>query len=199
MSRLEEALGEIVAALDNAGVSACLVGGIAVSARIEPRFTRDLDLAISVPDDAEAETLIHTLVRRGYRTVATVEQDAVGRLATARMKPPREVDEGGVVVDLLFASSGIEPEIVAAADLIRVFPSCAVPVARVGHLVALKLLSRDDERRPQDAVDLRALLPAVDEEEERLAREAIHAIVDRGYARGRSLEADLDLLLSKRL
>ncbi len=198
MSRLEEALGEIAAALTMAGASSCLVGGIAVSARIEPRFTRDLDLAISVADDAGAEALIHTLVRGGYRTIATVEQDAVGRLATARMKPPREVDEGGVVVDLLFASSGIEPEIVAAADLVEVFPACAVHVARVGHLVALKLLSRDDELRPQDAVDLRALLPAVDEEEEQLARDAIRAIVERGYSRGRALEAELERLLSRR-
>lgn len=32
-----------------------LVGGLAISARIEPRFTRDLDIAIAVENDARAE------------------------------------------------------------------------------------------------------------------------------------------------
>jgi hypothetical protein len=32
-----------------------------------------------------------------------------------------------------------------------------VPVARIGHLMALKVLARDDRRRPQDFDDLRAL------------------------------------------
>jgi hypothetical protein len=33
------------------------VGGLAVSSRCEPRFTRDLDLAVASPDDAAAEAL----------------------------------------------------------------------------------------------------------------------------------------------
>ena len=34
-----------------------LVGGLAVSARAEPRFTRDVDLAVAVVSDDEAERL----------------------------------------------------------------------------------------------------------------------------------------------
>lgn len=43
-------------------------------------------------------------------------------------------------MDLLFASSGIEHEIVAAADPLEVLPDLTVPVARTGHLIALKPL-----------------------------------------------------------
>ena len=40
-----------------------LIGGLAVSARSEPRFTRDADFAVSVGSDAEAED--DALVRAG--------------------------------------------------------------------------------------------------------------------------------------
>ena len=61
------------------------------------------------------------------------------------------------VIDLLFASSGIEPHVVAEAEPIELLPNLTIGVARTGHLIALKVLSRDDVRRPQDLVDLRAL------------------------------------------
>jgi hypothetical protein len=89
-----------------------LVGGLAVSARAEPRFTRDLDLAVAAVDDSAAEGLVHRLLQTGYQVLATVEQDFTHRLATARLLPPGETSDG-IVADLLFASSGIEPELVA--------------------------------------------------------------------------------------
>lgn len=57
---------------------------------------------------------------------------------------------------MLFASSGIEPEAVAEAEPIDLLPNLRIGVARTGHLIAMKVLSRDDETRPQDVVDLRA-------------------------------------------
>jgi hypothetical protein len=62
-----------------------LVGSLAVSVRTEPRFTRDADFAVAVPGDGEAEALIRHLRARGYEVAALVEQEAVGRLATARL------------------------------------------------------------------------------------------------------------------
>jgi hypothetical protein len=62
------------------------------------------------------------------------------------------------VVDLLFASSGIVGEVVAEAEPIALLPKLTLGVARIGHLIALKVLSRDDVTRPQDLVDRRALL-----------------------------------------
>jgi len=52
------------------------------------------------------------------------------------------------VIDLLFASSGIEPEVVADAEPIELLPDLTMGVARTGHLLALKVLSRDDVSRP---------------------------------------------------
>ena len=85
MTSLEAALREVHSDLTDIDISFALVGGLAVSARTEPRFTRDADLAVAVASDAEAEALIHILQTRNYDIGAIVEQDAVGRLATVRL------------------------------------------------------------------------------------------------------------------
>ena len=105
----------------------------------------------------DAEQAVHALRLRGYRILALVEQETAGRLATARLMPPWE-DAAGIVLDVLFASSGIEAEVASMADTIEILPGLRVPVATVGHLLALKLLSRDDRTRPQDQLDLVGLL-----------------------------------------
>ena len=196
MSRLHEVLRTTLSALDDLGWRSALVGGLAVSIHSEPRFTRDIDLAVSVPDDFAAERLIHELQQRGYRPLAVVEQTATRRLATVRLAPPGEPEEG-ILVDLLFASSGIEPEIVGSAGRIRVFEDLDSAVARPGHLIALKVLARDDERRPMDRADLVTLLRTASNADLDQAREALRLIAKRGYARGRDLLSDLDGLLAK--
>src|SRR2546430_14290817 len=84
MNVVEAALRRIADDLARHQQSWALVGGFAVSARAEPRFTH--------------------------------------RLATARPASVAAHSDGDVVVDVLFASSGIEPEIVAAAELIEITP-----------------------------------------------------------------------------
>lgn len=190
MTPLESVLRRIVADLAGAGVHCALVGGLAVSIRTEPRFTRDADLAVAVRGDAEAEALICRLRGDGYDVTALIEQNAAGRLATARLRP--SADPGAPIVDLLFASSGIESEIVRDAESVEVLPGLSIRVARTGHLIALKLLSRDDVNRPQDVIDLRALLKGASPEELARAGDAAGAIIARGYHRGRNLSADLD-------
>jgi len=109
-NRLHGALERVAHDLSVRGQGFALVGGIAVSVRAEPRLTRDLDLAVAVANDGEAEALIHALVNDGYRVIAIVEQEATSRLATARLVSPGE-STTGVVADLLFASVGIEQTI----------------------------------------------------------------------------------------
>lgn len=159
----------------------------------EPRFTCDVDLAVAVANDKEAERLVQAFAAAGLRAVTAVEQEAVGRLASVRMAAPGE-REASLFVDLLFASSGIEQEVVAAADILQIAPELVMPVAQAGHLVALKVLSRD-ESRPQDEMDLKSLLPALDESERARARDAARLIQERGYARGKSLVEELEALL----
>jgi predicted nucleotidyltransferase len=193
VTSLEAALRQIHTDLTDAHVSFALVGGLAVSARTEPRFTRDADLAVAVASDAEAEALIRSLRTRDYGIQAIVEQDAVGRLATVRLTRPGKLR--APVIDLLFASSGIEREVVAEAEPIELLRNLTIGVARAGHLIALKVLSRDDVRRPQDLVDLRALLRVVMPGELARAREALALITARGYHRGRDLLNEMKQLL----
>ncbi len=129
--------------------------------------------------------------RRG----ALVEQQAPQRLSTARLL---HVDDNGLFVGLLFASSGIESEIVAAADVMNVIAGLALPVATVGHLMAMKLLARDDRQRPADADDLRALCAVATDADWSSARRAVRMITDRGFHRSRDLIAALDALERQR-
>lgn len=182
--------------LASLGRGFALVGGLAVSARCEPRFTRDIDLAVAVDDDRDAESLVRSIVAAGYLLAAQVEQVETGRLATARLQR-RLGDEPSVVLDLLFASSGIERELVARAEVLEIVSGIQVPVARTGHLLALKLLARDDRRRPQDALDIEALLAASDEGDLAEAQEATRLIAARGFARGRDLQGSLAAVVER--
>lgn len=195
MNPLQRVLGAIADELEAAGRDWALLGGLAVSVYVPPRFTRDVDVAVAVDSDAQAERLVHRLQGAGYGVGMVLEQDAAGRLATVRVLPPGEPPEG-IVVDLMFASSGIEPEICRAAESIEVFPGLRAPVARPGHLVALKILARDDVLRPQDIADIRALLPVLDKAELQRARQALDLIAARGFHRDRDLAAALASLVA---
>lgn len=94
----------------------------------------------------------------------------------------------------MFASSGIETEIANAAEVMEIMPGLAIPVARTGHLIAVKLLARDDDSRPQDVADLRALHAVATAAEVQLAREAIDLITERGFHRDRDLAEALPRL-----
>jgi len=89
------------------------------------------------------------------------------------------------------ASSGIEPEIVRAAEITEIVPGLSLPIATAGHLMALKVLARDDQERPQDLADLRALRAVATLADYRAARDAVRLISARGFDRGRDLMAAL--------
>ena len=179
------AAAEVLSALRQENVKGCIVGGLAVSARCDPRFTRDVDIAVVVTTDEHAEALMHTLVGHGLRMLGLVEQEAVGRMAMARLST-----KDGLSVDLLIASSGIEAEVVASAETLEVVRGVLLPVARTGHLIALKLLSVAPGRET-DAADLRSLAAVATEDEWNIASEAVTQIQDRGFGRGRQLDAEL--------
>jgi hypothetical protein len=167
-----------------------LVGGLAVSARTEPRFTRDIDLAVATTSDADAEGLIRALMRDGWTVEAFSEQEAVDRLATVRLRPPEEVGTAAVV-DLLFASSGIEPELVHDAEKLEVLPDVVAPVATTAALIVLKALATGPTR-PQDEVDLTALIAVATDDERERARQLATLVVERGFHRDRDLVDELD-------
>jgi len=150
-------------------------------------------MAIAVADDREAEGIVLALRSRGYREIpigAVMEQTDVGRLATVRLVIPGEEEEG-IIADLLFASSGVEPEIVAAADLMTVMPKVAVPVVKPGHLFALKVLAG----RSKDLQDCQFLWRRMGPEDLQLAEDTLALITERGFHRGKDLRAELARVL----
>jgi hypothetical protein len=80
-SPVESAFRTAVANLDAVKVRWALIGGLAVSVRAVPRFTKDLDFAIAVANDSEAEDVVHRLRGRGYEPVEVLEQAYVERLS----------------------------------------------------------------------------------------------------------------------
>jgi predicted nucleotidyltransferase len=194
LNPLVTTLRRIADDLRAAGREWALIGGLAIGARAEPRTTRDIDLAVGVESDGEAEALVFALQALGYSAIAAIEQEAVGRLSTVRLLPPGG-RRSGVVIDLLFASSGIEPEVVRAAEKLEIVAGLMAPVARTGHLMALKVLARDDRSRPQDLDDFRALLAEASSEDLADARAALRLIEARGFHRGRRLSEDFERLL----
>ena len=115
LTRIQAALLRASSELTKLNLPFALVGGLAVSLRGEPRFTRDIDLAVSVASDRDTESIILALQAKRYRVFLLVEQESKGRIATVRLQAEAEEEEG-VVVDLLFASCGIETELVHAAE-----------------------------------------------------------------------------------
>jgi hypothetical protein len=181
VSDLGAALARISVDLRALDVRWAIVGGLALAVRAEPRQTRDIDIAIAVESDREAEDLIRDLRPRGYRDNpdgALIEQTDTGRLATIRLIGPREV-----VVDLLFASSGIEREIVEMAERLEILPGINAAVIQRGHLLAVKVLAG----RLQDQADAVKLFAVASEHDLALASEALALIDRRGFGRGKDL------------
>ncbi len=73
-----------------------------------------------------------------------------------------------------------------AAELTDLGAHFALPVSRVGHLLALKVLS-ESEKRLQDRIDIYELAKVATEEDWRTAEAAVRLIKERGYHRGRAL------------
>lgn len=192
MHSLDAVLRQAAADLDAIGARWAVIGGLAVAFRAEPRFTKDVDLAVAVADDAEAEGIVNRLQVRGYALASLVEQDYANRLATARLVRPK-AGTSSAFVDLFFANSGIEDEIVRRADRLEVLPGVFMAVASIGHLIALKVLAG----RHQDMTDLGYLISAASEADLDEAREAVVKITERGFNRGQNLPDDLAAIISQ--
>jgi len=178
--KLRSTLADLAGQLNATGAGFAVVGGLAASARGEARFTRDIDVVVAVSSDSEAEAVVFELSQRGYRVLATVEQDATHRLATARLE-----HRSGVVCDLIFGTCGIEREIVDGAELLELFDR-AIPTATAEAIVAMKVLSAT-EQRPRDLGDIQAILRADPDLDHALVLSLLSTIDQRGFARGQDL------------
>jgi len=66
MQSVDAVLRQAGADLDAIGARWAVIGGLAVAFRAEPRFTKDVDLAVAVTGDEEAEGIVNGWRRRGW-------------------------------------------------------------------------------------------------------------------------------------
>ena len=164
-----------------------MVGAVAVGARTEPRFTRDVDFVVSVASDREAEQVLGFLLRNGYELRELFQHEQTQEIVTARLV---HSDDPDVITDLLFQTSGIESEVVAGSEVVNVSPDQPVNVAQVGHLIAMKIFSRSEER-PYDQADLIHLMKVATSDDLKLAEEAVKLIEQRKQPEDRNLLEEL--------
>lgn len=182
--------------LQECGFRFAVVGGLAVGVHSEPRFTRDVDLAVASSGDSAAEELTIAMFRRGYQLIAQLENKPDKRLRAVRLRipPPEE----GPILDLLFAVSGIENEVVADAEAAELFPGQTVPVAKPADLIAMKILALDNKKRRHfDTHDIEALLKGADSVVVDEIHQRLTLMEQRGWSRGRNLHNELDQLIER--
>jgi hypothetical protein len=188
--RIDLALADITQHLRRLGRRFALVGGLAVSQRAEPRFTRDVDLAIVAARDSDVEWLVQELRLVGYAPVTVVEHVDRKRLSTVRL-----ASRSGIVVDLIAATSGIEDQVVSRATPVALGAAGELPVARAEDLLAMKVLSMSD-RRPQDRIDAVNLLLVNEGLDLDDVRQSLATITARGFNRAQDLLGKLEALLA---
>lgn len=190
MSFLFSELRRVTNDLHQSGVAWCLVGGLGTSVYVEPRTTKDIDILVSVPDEAQGDNLKDLLLTKGY----TSPQILMHTTPTRRMGwrvfiPPSR--EASIPLDILVSACGIENEIVASSTAIEILPGLSLPVASLGHLIAMKVLSQNPFERLQDRVDLLALLRNATEQDRAVVERSLEDIANRGFSGGRNLVAEL--------
>lgn len=153
MTDLANAIRALSTDLTACGVPHALVGGLAVSVRTEPRFTRDVDVVAVIGKD-DVDAIARRLAAHGHAIEAIMAGADDDSVAGIRLRH-RSVRE-----DVLLTFSGLEAEACASAERIEVLPGVIVPVATTPHLIVLKLIAIAERERLQDRADIEALIRA---------------------------------------
>lgn len=118
-----------------------LTGALALT---HPRATRDIDMLLSLKQDAIKDFIIWLKIAKDYRFT----KHHKGR-AKDRIKDLIEVRTGSTWADLIVAGSDIEHEAIQTAPSIKVFKNLRLKVIRPEYLIILKLLAGSE----QDYID----------------------------------------------
>ncbi|WP_157975232.1 hypothetical protein [Glycomyces dulcitolivorans] len=236
---LERSYARLATAFDALEAPWALAGSLAVSARIEPVYMTHASVILSVKKEEIAHGILDGLEEMGLRLLSVTDQMSVKNWDHERGVPAdpanleiehhpnglvagaRLVDDTGdrdLDVDLVFAASGIESEITAAAEELEILPGQTFSVARTGHLIAMTLLSFGETgRQPlpdhfeemdafaaeqayqgiREHADLKALTDHATEEDWRLAWEAVDLMGTRSATRSRDLRTELAAFLAQ--
>jgi predicted nucleotidyltransferase len=177
--------------LNAAGTRWCLVGGLGASIYAEPRTTKDIDVVVAIDSEQAMDQLKGFLASKGYSSPSILMHTQPTRRMGWRvlLASPRC---GDVPLDILSNACGIEHQITQHAVKLEVLPGVWLPVAALGHLIAMKVLSQHDVSRLQDRVDLMALLRVAQPQDIEFAKVALLEIAQAGYSSGRNLVEELE-------
>jgi predicted nucleotidyltransferase len=180
--------------LNASGIQWCLVGGLGASVYAEPRTTKDIDVVVAIESEEDAERLNAFLSSRGYSSPSVLfHTGPTRRMGSRVMLSSSRGSE--IPLDILSNSCGIEHHIVKQAIKLEVLPAVWLPVAALGHLIAMKILSHHDISRLQDKVDLMGLLRKAGPKDIDLAKSALIQIAQAGYATNRNLLIELQEII----
>src|SRR5882762_10150665 len=145
MTRLEQAVVEIAAALESLTIDYMIVGGIANAVWGEPRATIDVDVTVAVENPGMAAAIAGL---GGLFKTAVPDPDAFVR--RTRVLPLDTAD--GIRIDVIFALLSFERDAVQRATTVM-FGGLGVRVVTAEDLLLMKIISE----RPRDLADAEAL------------------------------------------
>jgi hypothetical protein len=145
---LQQGLAEAAAALSKHNVPYALIGGMATSYRSQPRFTKDLDFLLHVPQ-LVLPSLLEDLQRRGFvfDTLATIQEWTQHHMAVLSFR--------GIRIDWLKPVLPVYAHILDRATEEQLYKQ-PIRIASAEGLILLKLLAF----RPQDQLDIEKLIAA---------------------------------------
>ena len=191
MSAYIAELKQVTEDLNRLEVRWALVGALAYSVHGEPRTTKDIDVAIAVSNAEEPEKIADSLIEAGYSNKQLLMHTSPTHRLGFRVLVPTTKDYS-IPLDLLYSSSGIESEIVEAAETIELLPALFLPVASLSHVLAMKIVSQNDADRLRDKADVQQLLLRATPEEIDKTREALELIAQRGFGLEKNLTEELE-------
>lgn len=143
----EDAAWEVHQILDELNIPYAIIGGLAVQNWGEARYTKDVDLTIIVPIEAQ-ETILQALSNRlQLRHPDALEFARVNRILLAQTSD-------GISVDISLGLPGYEDEMVARAVDYVIKPGKTIPMCSAEDLIIHKLVAG----RPQDIRDIQGVI-----------------------------------------
>jgi hypothetical protein len=134
-------LAEVGAAADEAGLATALIGGAAVNAFEDPRFTKDLDLTVQA-DARAVSRFVASLERNGFEVLRRQDEGSSSGPDFVQLIRPGTPD----MIDIITAKTEYQQLVIERA--IRA-PGQSLPIATPEDLIVLKLIAN----RPIDHTD----------------------------------------------
>src|SRR5262245_26660694 len=143
---LSNALAEAVAALEQLHIKYALIGGLATSFRSQPRYTKDVDFLLQIPQ-VTLPKLLADLAARGFNfdELKTIREWTQQHMTTLSYR--------GIRIDFLKPVLSTYQHTLDRAKVVT-WRDKPVRVASVEGLILIKLLAF----RPQDLIDIENLI-----------------------------------------